>query len=312
MITIWVPKRLVEIDLYNIAARSPEQLAEMSERSYRERVRYAAEKVRFSGTKIVMLTGPSASGKTTSAHKVAEALKASGTPAHVISLDNFFKGAQYYPRLPDGTLDYENPDTLDMPLIRQCLSELSTTGKTVLPIYDFATESRSSETETLDLEGGVCIVEGIHALNPELTGLVKGDDVYRIYAGLREEYCIDGRRVINTQDIRLCRRTLRDAAARGRSPEKTLAMWDRVMDGETRYIKGFKTTADFLLDTSFTYEMGLIAQLLQKVRRQFVLEGHNAELWDETARRFEHVAPLPLDLLPADSMLREFYGGEVN
>ena len=164
----------------------------------------------------------------------------------------------------------------------------------------------------MDLQGGVCIVEGIHALNPELTSLVPGEEIYRVYAGLREEYCIDGRRVINTQDIRLCRRTLRDAAARDRSPEKTLAMWDRVLDGETRYIKGFKTTADFLLDTSFTYEMGLIAQLLQKVRRQFVLEGHNAELWDETARRFEHVAPLPLDLLPADSMLREFYGSEAN
>ena len=161
----------------------------------------------------------------------------------------------------------------------------------MLPIYDFTTESRSSETETLDLKGGVCIVEGIHALNPELTGLVKGDDVYRIYAGLREEYCIDGRRVINTQDIRLCRRTLRDAAARGRSP--------------------FKTTADFLLDTSFTYELGLIAKLLRPVSQRFTLEGHNAELWDETARRFEHVAPVELELLPADSMLREFYAGEV-
>ena len=138
-----------------------------------------------------------------------------------------------------------------------------------------------------------------------------GEEVYRIYAGLREEYCIDGRRVINTQDIRLCRRTLRDAATRGRSPEKTLAMWDRVLDGETRYIKGFKTTADFLLDTSFTYELGLISNLLGVVRRQFTLEGHNAELWDETARRFEHVAPLSLDLLPPDSMLREFYGGKV-
>jgi len=88
-------------------------------------------------------------------------------------------------------------------------------------------------------------------------------------------------------------------------------MWDRVLDGETRYIKGFKTTADFLLDTSFTYELGLIAKLLQKVRQQFTLEGHNAELWDETARRFEHVAPVALDLLPADSMLREFYAGEI-
>ena len=118
MITIWVPKRLVEIDLYNVAAQSPAALAEMSEKSYRQRVAYAAQKIRDSRAKIVMLTGPSASGKTTSAHKVAEALEASGTPAHVISLDNFFKGAQYYPRLPDGTLDYENPDTLDMSLIR--------------------------------------------------------------------------------------------------------------------------------------------------------------------------------------------------
>ena len=95
------------------------------------------------------------------------------------------------------------------------------------------------------------------------------------------------------------------------APKKTLAMWDRVLDGETRYIKGFKTTADFLLDTSFTYELGLISRLLGIVRRQFTLEGHNAELWDETARRFEHVVPLDLELLPADSMLREFYGSAV-
>ena len=245
------------------------------------------------------------------AQQIAEELIRQGTYAHVVSLDNFFRGAEFYPRLPDGTLDYENPDTMDLPLVRQCLHELSETGRTTLPIYDFANERRSDETEAVDLQGGVCIVEGIHALNPELTGLVPAEDVYRIYAGLREEYAIDGRRVINTQDIRLCRRTLRDAAARGRSPEKTLAMWDRVLDGETRYIKGFKTTADFLLDTSFTYELGLISRLLGIVRRQFTLEGHNAELWDETARRFEHVVPLDLELLPADSMLREFYGSAV-
>ena len=171
MITIWVPKRLVEVGLYNVAARSPQELAALSEQSYRDRVKYAAEKVRFSGTKIVMLTGPSASGKTTSAHKLAEELIRQGTYAHVVSLDNFFRGAEFYPRLPDGTLDYENPDTMDLPLVRQCLHELSETGRTTLPIYDFANERRSDETEAVDLQGGVCIVEGIHALNPELTGL---------------------------------------------------------------------------------------------------------------------------------------------
>ena len=105
MITIWVPKRLVEIDLYNVAARSPQALADLSEQSYAQRVDYAAQKVQLSGAKIVMLTGPSASGKTTSAHCIAKALQKRGTPAQVVSLDNFFKGAEFYPRLPDGTLD---------------------------------------------------------------------------------------------------------------------------------------------------------------------------------------------------------------
>ncbi len=312
MITIWVPKRLVEVELYNVAARSPKQLADFSENSYAQRVAYAAEKVEYSGAKIVMLTGPSASGKTTTAHKLAAAIEKRGTPAKVISLDDFYRGKEFYPRLPDGTLDYESPEALDMTMVHRCLKELNENGKTMLPVFDFTTEKRKDETKPIDLQGGVCIVEGIHALNPELTKPLPSEDVYYIYAGLREEYTVAGRRMISTQDVRLCRRTLRDAATRGRSPASTLALWEHVLDGETRYIKGFKDNADFLLDTSFTYEIGLISKLLGKVLRQFQLEGHNAELWDETARRFEHVAPLPLDLLPQDSMLREFYGGMSN
>ena len=309
MITIWVPKRLVEIDLLNVAARSGPQLVQVCEDSYARRLQYAAQKVRQSGAKIIMLTGPSASGKTTTAHKLAAALTEMGTSAQVISLDNFFRGSQYYPRMPDGTLDYEHPDTLDMPLIRQCLQELSQTDKTVLPIYDFVREERSEQTEAIDLAGGVCIVEGIHALNPMLTSLVPSGHVYRIYAGLREEYCQEGRRLINTQNIRLCRRVLRDAAARGRSPEQTLAMWDRVLDGETRYIKGFKNTADFLLDTAFSYELGIIAGLLPEVGRRMSPDSRYTEMWDEAARRFEHVQPLDRQLIPPGAMLREFYAG---
>ncbi len=117
----------------------------LSEHSYAQRVNYAAEKVRMSGTKIVMLTGPSASGKTTSP-TARRGAAAQGTPAQVISLDNFFRGRSIYPRLPDGTLDYENPDTLDLPLIKQCLQELSETGKTVLPVYDFSPRGTLRET----------------------------------------------------------------------------------------------------------------------------------------------------------------------
>ncbi len=222
-----------------------------------------------------------------------------------------FSVGRIYPRLPDGTLDYENPDTMDLPLVRQCLHELSETGRTTLPIYDFANERRSDETEAVDLQGGVCIVEGVDALNPELTGLAPAEDVYRIYAGLREEYAIDGRRVINTQDIRLCRRTLRDATARGRSPEKTLAMWDRVLDGETRYIKGFKTTADFLLDTSFTYELGLIPDCWASCAASSRWRATTPSSGTRLPAALSTWSRWILELLPADSMLREFYGSVV-
>ena len=284
---------------------------------YAEKVSQAADAIlaNLPLSPIVLLSGPSGSGKTTTALKIEEELERRGVLSHTISLDNYFKtlNPKTVPRTADGSIDFESPKCLDMDLLNAHFSKLSKGETIVVPHFEFARQMRNDQMGTpLRLgKNEVAIFEGIHALNPELTSLVPGDQIYRVYAGLREEYCIDGRRTINTQDIRLCRRTLRDAATRGRSPAKTLAMWDRVLDGETRYIKGFKTTADFLLDTSFTYELGLISNLLGVVRRQFTLEGHNAELWDETARRFEHVAPLSLDLLPPDSMLREFYGGKV-
>ena len=261
---------------------------------------------------IVMMSGPSSSGKTSSSLRIAQQARVLGLNPKVIELDNYFVNRDDTPLDENGQRDFEALEAMDVKFLNEQLDDLLSGKEVKLPKFDFVAGVRVFTGETMKLQpNDILFMEGIHALNPELTGLVKGDDVYRIYAGLREEYCIDGRRVINTQDIRLCRRTLRDAAARGRSPAKTLAMWDRVLDGETRYIKGFKTTADFLLDTSFTYELGLIAKLLRPVSQRFTLEGNNAELWDETARRFEHVAPVELELLPADSMLREFYAGEV-
>ena len=264
------------------------------------------------GVRIVLISGPSSSGKTTFCKRLQVQLITNLIHPVGLSLDDYFLNREDTPKDESGEYDFESLYALDLPHFNSELQKLLSGEEIEVPSFNFETGRRVFKGKKLKMQkNSVLVIEGIHALNPELTGLVKGDDVYRIYAGLREEYCIDGRRVINTQDIRLCRRTLRDAAARGRSPAKTLAMWDRVLDGETRYIKGFKTTADFLLDTSFTYELGLIAKLLRPVSQRFTLEGHNAELWDETARRFEHVAPVELELLPADSMLREFYAGEV-
>ena len=308
MITIWVPKRLVEIDLYNVAACSPQQLAQLSEHSYAQRVNYAAEKIRMSGAKIVMLTGPSASGKTTSAHKVAEALEASGTPAHVISLDNFFKGAQYYPRLPDGTLDYENPDTLDMPLIRQCLSDLSTTGKTVLPIYDFTTESRSSETETLDLKGGVCIVEGIHALNDVIVG--KNPKAFKLYIAARSNVVDeDGAVVFQHPWLRLCRRIVRDYKFRGSDANFTLKMWPNVRRGEKLYISPYKENADLMFDSSLPDEVAVLKPFVVPLLE--ALPQGKYEIADDILRGFERIEIMEESNIAPSSLVREFIGGSI-
>lgn len=304
-----VSKRLVEINLYNLAALQAEALAREGEQAYRARLERAADQIQASGAHIVMLTGPSASGKTTSAHKLAQTLESRRIAAQVISLDNFFLGAENYPALPDGSKDYESPATLDMPEINRCLSALYTEGRADLPVYDFAREKRAAQRTHVELNGGVCIVEGIHALNPALTQLLPGKSVFRIYAGLREEYSDAGRRTISTRDIRLCRRVLRDAADRGHSPEKTLAMWRRVLEGENKYIKIYKNTADLLLDTSFSYELGVIAGLLGDTVARMPADASHYELLAQTAARFARVQHLSRTLIPADSMLQEFYGG---
>ena len=296
MITIWVPKRLVEIDLCNVAARSGPELAAACEDSYARRLRYAAQKIRQSGAKIIMLTGPSASGKTTTSHKLAAALRGMGTPAQVISLDNFFRGSEYYPKMPDGTLDYEHPDTLDMPLIRQCLQELSQTDHTVLPTYDFVNRGGHPRPQPGADQPGALGTRLPHLRRPAGGVLPGGPPPDRHPGHPAVPPGAAGRRHPRPQPRK-----------GGRSPEKTLAMWERVLDGETRYIKGFKNTADFLLDTAFTYELAIIAGLLPEVGRVMDPDSIYTEMWDETARRFEHVEPLGRELIPEGAMLREFY-----
>ena len=303
-----VPKRLVEIPLINVAARSPLHLIDDCEREYQQRLERASARIREAGAHIIMLTGPSGTGKTTTSHRLAAQLRADGVPCKVISLDNFFLGSEHYPVLPDGTKDYECPETLDMPLINETLNQLYLKGFAELPIYDFKNERRADYTEHVELEGGVCIVEGIHALNPELTRILPKGEVFRVYASVREEYSSDGQRRINTRDIRLCRRLLRDATTRGHSPEKTLEMWNKVLDGENKYIKVYTNTADLILDTSHTYELCIIKYLIEKTVGMVSEQHPCAPLWYNTIKRFDEPTPLPVSVIPQGSMLREFYG----
>lgn len=308
MPAIWIPKRLVEISLINTAAESPESFAKHCEDEYEARIQAAASEVLSSGCTIVMLTGPSASGKTTTAHKLANALRQRGTHTEVISLDNFYKNLDNYPRLPDGTKDYENITALDVEEIQKCLLELIETGRTDLPEFDFLTENRKEERIPLELQGGICIVEGIHALNPLLTATLPKNDIYKIYAGLREEYSYKGQRILPTRDIRLARRMVRDYKFRGHSLEKTLCMWDQVCAGEDKFIKVFKTEAQLLLDTSFSYEICLLAPFVTQLAGKLPDHHPKSERLNALAGSFALVTPMDFKLMPENSMLHEFLG----
>ncbi len=300
----WIPKRLVDISLVNIAARSGQLLVDTCEKEYRQRIEDAADILLADEKHLVMLTGPSSSGKTTTSHKLAQALQQRGKIAKVISLDDFFLDPENYPRLPDGSKDYENVTALDIPMVRACLAEVVATGHTMLPQFDFPTERRKKDLVPLDIGDGVLIVEGIHAHNPCLTEALPQQKLCKIYAGLREEYSYLGQRVISTRDLRLARRMVRDYKFRGHSPLKTLQMWPGVLAGEDKYIKVFKPAADLLLDTSFSYEIECIAPRVLALAKEFPEAREVQRLAD-----WFSLCSQPLEhLRPVDSMLQEFLG----
>lgn len=304
----WIPKRLVELSLINVAAQTGRLFVETCEEEYSVRIAAAADAVLASGRHLVMLTGPSGSGKTTSSNKIADALRARGVVAQVISLDDFFLDPDKYPRLPDGSKDYENVTALDIPMINACLAEVVATGSTMLPQFDFITEHRKAELKPIFIGDGVLVVEGIHAHNPCLTNALPQDKVFKIYAGLREEYALNGQRVLPSRDVRLARRMVRDNSFRGHSPVKTLQMWPGVLEGEDKYIRIFKPFADYVLDTSFSYELQCLAPRVQALAKEFC-DGTPATQPLQQLAQVLSLCDTPLEqYMPRDSMLREFLG----
>lgn len=298
------PKRLVGCELVNLEARDPRRLVELSERQYAGRIRAAADQILSTGRHIVMVTGPSAAGKTTSSRKLADELRRRGVRSEVLSLDDFFVGAGRYPKLPDGSDDYECVEALDLPVLHKCLQSLAETGECDAPVFDFLTQLPTGEKRHINCSGGVAIVEGLHAFNPALTAPLPEGAVLNIYASLREEYAgSDGQRLIATRDVRLARRMTRDWKFRGHDADFTMSLWPHVCKSEDLYIKAFKKRADLVLDTSFSCEAGIWEQYVE----QLTASAHTERL-ATLRRKFAAFDPIDSALIPPDSMLREFIG----
>ncbi len=278
---------------------------------YRQQVNDLADQLcdRFSGRALILLSGPSASGKTTTASYLQTALAARGREAFTVSLDDFYLGRGKAPRLPDGSFDYETIEALELSLLQRCMDELLEQGGTELPIFDFHAGTRKREIRPLTVgDHSFVIFEGIHALHPRLEEHLTGDKWFKILINAAASIYDGERPLLAERDIRLMRRLIRDARFRNSPPGNTLDMWRQVVRGEDLYLFPYAHTADAAFDTTHAFEPALMRQELLPLLSTLPPDSPFFETAARLAAVLKDFAPLSPALLPQDCLLREFVG----
>lgn len=300
-------------EVNNAARKDGTDLFNLCNNKYEKKIDLIARRVAEDPSKarLIMLSGPSASGKTTTSLKLQNALKKLGCGAVAISMDDFFKNREDAPLLPDGMRDYESSAALDTELLKYTLGELIATGHTSIPVFNFKTGHRAKESRPVVLETGhVAIMEGLHALDPAITGLLPEGAILKLYVSVSSDFMTDtGETLLCARDIRLVRRTVRDFHFRGSNVGSTLDMWDSVCRGEDLYVRPFKKYADITVNSAFSCEPCIFREA---VLRLFGDVGSNSQ----HAQRVKHILdgmsafePLSPSIMPGDCVLREFMGG---
>ncbi len=290
------------------------QLIDEAEAFYNAQIRQVVEQMGDGQDRatVICLSGPSASGKTTTAHTLARHFISSGRKAMVISLDDFYMDTEQTPLNRKGKPDFESIYALDIERINRCIKELIEQGRTSIPIFDFHVRKRleGMEREIVAGPDDVVIIEGLHGLNPLLTQLVGEDKVTRIFASVRSRFTDHDRVILTPQDVRLMRRMVRDRFTRNTLPEETMAMWEEVCEGESAYINPFRDSADFKLDTTLDYEPNIFHSFLLPFLedRRGIAPEHYRKLDDLYQRLDEFFDINNTDTIPQDSVIREFIG----
>lgn len=259
--------------------------------------------------KLVLIAGPSSSGKTTSAKKLALELQAIGYTPKVISLDNYYIGHEKTPLDENGNPDYECLEALNLELINQNLLDLFDGKEVTLPEYDFKTGTSSITGEKLKLnQNDILIIEGIHGLNEKLTSAIKPQNKFKLYLSPLTQLNINEHNRISTSDNRLIRRIVRDSQFRGKPATETISMWESVQKGERLYIFPFQNNADAILNTALDYELSVLKIFADPLLKRITPMQRE---YSEACRllRFLDLFPTidPTEV-PERSILREFIG----
>lgn len=285
-------------------------LLNVSEALQERRLSQIADMIRERGARIVLIAGPSSSGKTTFSKRLSIQLLACGLTPYAISLDDYFVNRTLTPRKPDGDYDFESIHSIDLPYFNESLTRILAGEEVDIPTYNFKSGEREFNGKRLKLSPHmVLVIEGTHALNPMLTSQIADSEKFRIYVSALTSIKLDYHNYISTSDNRLLRRIIRDAKYRGYPAQETIMRWPDVRKGEEEWIFPYQENADVMFNSSLFYELAVFKQQAEAMLRAV---PENVPEYSEAQRllRFlDYIVPLQEKEMPPTSLAREFLGG---
>lgn len=288
------------------------EVIRLSEAYYESQLTRIADKIydNRKDIKMVLLAGPSSSGKTTTAKKLCVYLQSKGFKTHTISIDDYFLSREDTPKNEFGEYDFESIRAIDTNLFNKHLTKLLAGEKVLLPEYNFITGKKEFHRNYLQLgDNDIIVIEGLHALNDELTMAIDRRNKYKIFISPLTQLNVDHHNRIHTSDTRKLRRIIRDNKYRGYSASETLKMWRNISDGEFKWIYPFQDDTDSIINSALVYELGVLKTYAEPLL--FSVEETD-EMYPEAIRLINFLRnflPIPSDEVPKDSVLREFIGG---
>lgn len=271
-----------------------------------------AQRYKDGGARVVLLAGPSSSGKTTSSKRLAVQLMANLIVPKVISLDNYFVSRDRTSLDENGEKDYESLYALDLEQFNNDLNDLIAGKEVAMPTYNFETGQREYRGDKLKLGANtVLLMEGIHGLNPELTASIADDQKFRVYASALSTINIDDHNWLTTSDNRLLRRIVRDYKYRGTSAQETIARWPSVRRGEKKWIFPYQENADAIFNSSLLFELGVMRNYAEEILHQVPRDVAEYAEASRLLNLLSFFEPINSNCVPGNSLLREFLGGSM-
>lgn len=287
------------------------ELIQISEALQEKKIAKIADEIaQRKGIKLVLIAGPSSSGKTTTCKRLSVQLAVNGIHPVGISLDDYFLDRDKTPKDEKGDYDFEHLHALNLPLLNEQLTALFRGDEVELPRYNFQKGMSEWSGKKLQLKGNeVLVVEGIHALNPELTSEIPNDQIFRVYASALTTILLDNHNYVPTTDNRLLRRIIRDYKYRGVNAQETIRRWPSVRAGENKWIFPFQENADAMFNTAMLFELAVIKSQAEPLLEQVPEDSKEYSEAYRLLKFLRYIRPIPETQIPPTSLLREFLGG---